>query len=272
MVVSNFYTVETLQRLNDSHDYGYSVTQSDTDKVNRLIKGIQQERNRHEKPIAGDIIGYTSRNGDFFSSAHIGRVRDKNYEICLSDIVPFCYENENGTGYDIHEGVWVHPKNAVLKPAGIKVVLFRTWGHTGRCDHGFIYFKTFVRSWEYAEPEPMFGEYTTRNWTKYLISSCPDPERKGEFFYKANGFTLYSRTELDRLAKTLHGELFNGIYRNSLVLWGYRMVWKILVEQEWNGAEADIHLSFLGESPVKIRTCEDNRTIFIYKKNDNGKV
>lgn len=265
----NFYTVETLQNLNDTHDYGYPVTQNDTDKVNRLITGIRQEREGNEKPIAGDIIGYTSRNGDFFSSAHIGRVRDKNYEICLSQMVPFCYENESGTGYDIHEGVWVHPKNAVLEPAGIRAVLFRTWGHAGRCDHGFIYFKTFVRSWEYAEPEPMFSGYTTRNWTKYFISRHPDPERKGEFFYKADGFTLYSRTELDNLAKTLHGEVFNGVYHNSLILWGYRMDWKFLTEEEWNRIKADVHLSFLGDSPVKIRTEQEKHQITIYKKTWN---
>lgn len=266
MELTNFYTIETLQYLNDSYDYGYPVTLSDTDKVNRLIAAIRQERNGHENPVVGDMIEYTSRNGDFFNSAHIGRITDKNYEICLSKIVPFCYENENGVGYDIHEGVWTHLNKTLPAPACIRTGLFRTWGHTGRCAHGLIYFKTFIRSWKYTEPDPMFGEYTTRNWTKYFISKLPDPERKGEFTYKGDGFSLYSLTELDRLVEILHGKLFNGIYRNSLILWGYRMVWNLLTEQEWNAAKAGIHISFLGNSPVKIQTCHDTRTVIIHKK------
>lgn len=266
MELTNFYTVETLQYLNDSHDYGYPVTQSDTDKVNRLIAAIRQERDGNERPVAGDMIEYTSRNGDFFNAAHIGRITGKNYEICLSGKTPFCYENENGAGYDIHEGIWTHPDKAVPEPAGIKAGLFRTWGHAGRCAHGLIYFKTFVRSWRYAEPNPMFGKYTTRNWTKYFISKLPDPERKGEFTYKSDAFSLYSTEELDRLVEILHGELFNGVYRNSLILWGYRMEWAFLTEEEWNAEKAGVHISFLGNSPVKIRTCHDTRTVIIYKK------
>lgn len=266
MELTNFYTIETLQYLNDSYDYGHPVTQSDTDKVNRLISAIRQERDGYEKPVAGDIIEYTSRNGDFFNSARIGRITDKNYEICLSEKIPFCYENENGAGCDIHEGVWTHLDKAVPEFAGIRVGLFKTWGHVGRCAHGLIYFKTSVRSWRYTEPEPMFGEYTTKNWTKYFISKFPDPERKDEFTYKGDGFSLYSQTELDKLVEILHGELFNGIYCNSLILWGYRMVWKLLTEQEWNAEKARIHISFLGNSPVKIQTCHDTRTVIIHKK------
>ena len=55
-------------------------------------------------------------------------------------------------------------------------------------------------------------------------------------------------------------------YSNSLVLWGYHMKWEILTEQEWNETKAEIHISFLGESPVKIITCDDTRTITVYKK------
>lgn len=80
------------------------------------------------------------------------------------------------------------------------------------------------------------------------------------------GFTLYSREELDRLTGILHGKLFDGIYSNSLVLWGYYMKWEILTEQEWNETKAEIHISFLGKSPVKIITCDDTRTITVYKK------
>ena len=153
-----------------------------------------------------------------------------------------------------------------MKPAGIREKQFRTWGHAGKCANGEVYFTACVRAWQYTEPEPLYGRYTTRNWSKYHINRQPNPEHDGEFFYMTEGFTLYSREELDRLTGILHGKLFDGIYSNSLVLWGYHMKWEILTEQEWHETKAEIHISFLGESPVKIITCDDTRTITVYKK------
>lgn len=266
MEFSNFYTIESLQDLNSSHDYGYPVTQNDADKVNRLIAGIQRERKGHEKPVTGDIIEYTSRNGDYYAHAHIGLLKDTHAEICLSDNIPFCYENGTQIGYEIYQGVWAHPDKTVWEPAGIRARLFKTWGYAGRRIHGTLYFKTFVRSWKYTEPEPLFGKYTSKDWAKYFLNRLPDPERKGEFFYKGDGFTLYSEQEFKRLVEILHGKVFAGTYRNSLILWGYRIVWELLSNQEWNGINAEVHISFLGDYPVKIQTCHDTRTVFIYKK------
>ena len=139
-------------------------------------------------------------------------------------------------------------------------------GTCRKCANGEVYFMACVRAWQYTEPEPLYGRYTTRNWSKYHINRQPDPEHDGEFFYMTEGFTLYSREELDRLTGILHGKLFDGIYSNSLVLWGYHMKWEILTEQEWNETKAEIHISFLGKSPVKIITCDDTHTITVYKK------
>lgn len=266
MEFTDLYTVESLQCFNGFHNRGYRVNRSDTDKVNRLIATIRQEREKNIGPVAGDSIEYTCRNGDWFHSAHIEDLRNGHLKICLSGSVPFCYENGAGTGYNVHEGIWTYPGKALLKPAGSRLKQFRTWGHTGKCANGEVYFMAFVRSWKYTEPEPLYDRYTTRHWSKYLINRLPDPENKGEFFYMSEGFALYSREELDKLVRILHGKLFTGIYRNSLVLWGYHMNWKLLTEQEWNNTKAEIHISFLGESPVKIITCDDNRTITVYKK------
>lgn len=266
MEFSNFYTVESLQDLNNSHDYGYPIIQDDADKVNRLIAGIQRERNEYERPVCGDIIEYTARNGDYYPHAHIGLLKNRYSEICLSDSIPFCYENGTRIGYEIHEGVWAHPDKTTWEPTGIRVRLFKTWGHAGRRPDGTLYFKTFVRSWKYTEPQPIFGEYTTKDWAKYFLGKLPDPERKGEYFYKGDGFTLYSEQELKGLIEILHGKVFNGIYRNSLVIWGYRIIWKLLNDQEWNRTKAEVYISFLGNSPVKIQTCHNTHTVFIYKK------
>lgn len=266
MKFSNFYTVETLQNLNNAYDYGYDVSESDTEKVNSLISFIQKERGNQKEPVAGDMIEFTTRSGDYYNQAHIERFKNGCLEICLSSYVPFCYEDGEQARYDTSGGPWTHLDIAKLKPAGMRVKLLMTWGHCGRCANGAVYFKTFVRSWRYTEPEPVFGKYTTKDWGKYFISKMPDPERPGEYTYIGDGFAVYTEEEFNKLVQILHGEVFNGVYRNSLILWGYRMDWKYLMEDEWNGIKADIHLSFLGDSPVKIRTEQEKHQITIYKK------
>lgn len=266
MEYSNFYTVETLQNLNDAHDYRYDVSESDTEKVNSLISLIQKERENQKEPVAGDMIEFTTRSGDYYNRAHIERIKDGCLEICLSPHTPFCYDDVEQACYDTSGGPWTHLDNTKPEPARIKAKLFKTWGHCGRCASGAVYFKTFVRSWRYTESKPVFGGYTTKDWTKYFISKMPDPERPGEYTYISDGFTIYTDTEFNRLVQILHGELFDGIYRNSLVLWGYRMDWEFLTEEEWNRIKADVHFSFLGDSPVKIQTEQEKHQITIYKK------
>ena len=157
MEFTDFYTVESLQCFNGFHYHGYRVNQSDTDKVNRLIAIIRQEREKNIGPAAGDIIEYTCRNGDWFQSAHIEEICDGHFKICLSGSIPFCYESGDGVGYNVHEGIWTYPKRAALRPAGIREKLFRTWGHAGKCANGEVYFTAFVRAWQYTEPEPLYG-------------------------------------------------------------------------------------------------------------------
>ena len=77
MEFTDLYTVESLQCFNGFHNRGYRVNRSDTDKVNRLIATIRQEREKNIGPVAGDSIEYTCRNGDWFHSAHI--------EMCIRD-------------------------------------------------------------------------------------------------------------------------------------------------------------------------------------------
>ena len=126
MEFTDLYTVEILQCFNGFHYRGYRINQSDTDKVNRLIAIIRQEREKNIGPAAGDIIEYTCRNGDWFQSAHIEEICDGHFKICLSRSIPFCYESGDGVGYNVHEGIWTYPKRAALKPAGIREKQFRT--------------------------------------------------------------------------------------------------------------------------------------------------
>ena len=96
---------------------------------------------------------------------------------------------------------------------------------------------------------PLYGKYTTKEWTKYLIERRQDIEPAGAFIYRNESFTVYSKEELDRMVGILHGRLFDGFRQGLFILWGYRMEWKELPAWEWNMLKAETHLSFLGVSP-----------------------
>ena len=156
----------------------------------------------------------------------------------------------------------------LLLPDGIRSKQFRMWGHTGRHKNGAVLFHTFVRAWKYTEPDPLYGKYTTKEWTRYIIECQPDIEPADAFVYRNEAFTLYSKEELERLVGILHGKLFNGFRPGLFILWAYRMEWKELPAWEWNMLKADTHLSFLGISPVRIQTDHKRHIVTIYKKSE----
>ena len=134
--------------------------------------------------------------------------------------------------------------------------------------HGFSPGAPPLMEWKYTEPDPLYGKYTTKEWTRYLIECQPDIEPADAFVYRNEAFTLYSREELERLVGILHGKLFNGFRPGLFILWAYRMEWKELPTWEWNMLKADTHLSFLGISPVRIQTDHKRHIVTIYKKSE----
>lgn len=268
MEYSNFYDLKSLVRLNEREGCAYSIEERDVEKVNRLISRMRKEREENPVPVAGDTVTYTTRGGDYYPQAHIERSDDRETQLCLLPRMPFCHEKEGRTCYNTEGGPWVTTDPGLLLPDGIRGKQFRTWGHTGRHENGAVLFHTFVRAWKYTEPAPLYGKYTTKEWTKYLIERRQDIEPAGAFIYRNESFTVYSKEELDRMVGILHGRLFDGFRQGLFILWGYRMEWKELPAWEWNMLKAETHLSFLGVSPVRIRTDHDGHTVTIYKKSE----
>lgn len=265
-----FYSMEGLQDFCNLHNPGYRITERDVEKVNRLITWIRKDRTEAGEihPATGDIVEYTTRSGEYYGRSHIEYIGDDSITVCLHPDIPFCHEDTDGIRYTTHGKSYSTLDRKSLEPAGTVPKEFKTWGHAGRNPRGTVHFQASVRMWRYIEPQPYFEGYTTQHWTSYLLEEYPDPERKGECTYESDRFTLYSKEELETLARTLHGKLFEGFYRGLLILWGYRMEWQELPAWEWNGLQAETRLSFLGASPVKIQTDHANHTVTIYKKSN----
>ena len=165
MKYGNFYDLESLTLLNRHEGCACSIKECDVEKVNRLISRMREDRERVSLPTAGDVVTYTTRGGDYYPQAHIERGDDREVHICLLPQTPFCHENEKCTGYNTEGGPWVITGPELLLPDGIRSKQFRMWGHTGRHRNGAVLFHTFVRAWKYTEPDPLYGKYTTKEWT-----------------------------------------------------------------------------------------------------------
>lgn len=267
---NDFYNMEELQNFCNLHNPGYRITERDVEKVNQLITRIRKDRTEDEEihPAIGDIVEYTTRSGEYYGRSHIEYIGDDSITVCLHPDIPFCHGDTNRIRYTTHGKSYSTLDRKNLEPAGTAPKEFRTWGHAGRNPRGTVHFQASVRMWRCVEPEPYFEGYTTQHWTSYLLEVYPDPEQKGECTYESDHFTLYSKEELETLVRTLHGKLFKGFYRSLLILWGYRMEWRELPLWEWNGLQAETRLSFLGTSPVKIRTDHHTHTVTIYKKSN----
>ncbi len=142
-------------------------------------------------------------------------------------------------------------------------------GHTGRHRNGAVLFHTFVRAWKYTEPDPLYGKYTTKEWTRYIIECQLDIEPADAFIYRNESFTLYSREELERLVGILHGELLNGFRPGLFITLGIPYGMEGTSHMGMEHAESgNAPLFLFASSPVKIRTDHNGHTVTFYKKTE----
>lgn len=250
MEYGNYYTEETLRSLNAAYDTLYGITSRETEKVNGIIRRMEKAGRFPPVPQEGDLLEYFPQNGDYFPQAHIETIRKGQATVCLASHAPFCHTKNRKVCYSTEGGPWTRVPSAGMTPAGLATRCFQTWGRNGRCRNGEVYFHTVVRSWTFHEPNPLYGDYTMKEWTKYPVEKIPDPEKKGEYFYRCEGITLYSEKELEELAGLLQGKLFDGLHRRALVLWGYRMERIFLPATVW-GIERSV-FSMVGKNEQKV--------------------
>lgn len=263
------YDLDSLELANG--DFGYPITEKEVQKVNRMLELMENVRSRQMYPTEGDCVEFVTRSGDYFGKAHIERITGKYADICLIPETVFCFDDMGKAAYDTTGSPWTQVNIRNMKPAGTEIRIFRTWGFGKRSNTGSLRFDAPVRKWEYREPNPLYDGYTTRNWCRYHIMKYRDRERTGEYTFRSDSFTLYSRSELDELAAILKGRLYKGILPDSLVLWGYRMDIKEISREQWNGMgqHGQIRMKFMGYGPVRIHTDNENHTVTVYRINDS---
>lgn len=182
MEYGNYYTEETLRNLNAAYDTLYGITSRETEKVNGIIRRMEKAGRFPPVPQEGDLLEYFPQNGDYFPQAHIETIRKGQATVCLASHAPFCHTKNRKVCYSTEGGPWTRVPSAGMTLAGLATRCFQTWGRNGRCRNGEVYFHTVVRSWTFHEPNPLYGDYTMKEWTKYPVEKFPTRRRKANTF------------------------------------------------------------------------------------------
>lgn len=249
------YIRETLLPLNESYHDAHTLTKDDVDKVNELVERIESTRSSH-KPKAGDRLLYTSGHGDYSPVALIEKNRDGELFICVRPMIPFTCPAEDGISCNVSGGPFTGTHESKLKYAGTVSNHFYVWGHNGMRANGAVHFQAEVSMWEYAEPEPLFGDFTTRTWRKITLNKTKDPA--AEYLYTGEGFAFKDEHEYQDFLHTFHGTVFPGYWDNQLVIWCYRDELQGLPLRQWEAVDAPITIRKIGALPTNVKIQKDH--------------
>jgi hypothetical protein len=251
------YVRETLTLLpnNESYDAEHHLTQDDVDRVNNLVERIESSRSV-SKPESGDRLLYTSKHGDYSPVAFIEKNRDGELYVCVKPMVPFVETNEDGIYYDVSGGPFAGMHESTLKYAGKSSCNFKTWGHNGRRANGAVYFQAEVSMWEYTEPEPLFGDFTTETWRKISLNKTTDPA--AQYLYTGEGLKFKDEGEYREFLELFCGTEFPGYWNNQWVIWCYCDEFKSLPLAEWKAVNAPVTIRKIGALPMNVKIQKDH--------------
>ncbi len=252
----NRYSRETLLPINTLYDHEHHLTQEDVDMANKLVRHIEHTRNPRI-PQVGDQVRYTTRYGDFYDNALIEAVREDGMRsICLCPYVPFVWTTSDGIGCAVSGGPFTAVMPQALKPSGAVQGDFCDWGHCGACGNGVVRFCTEVLLWEYREPEPLYGDFTTEKWRK--ISLYKDTENLRGDLYRGDCISFRAEVEFRRFLSDYEGTVFAAPDTKSVIVWCYRDEQTAVSQEEWNALEAPVSERRLYNAPQPVKLVKDH--------------
>lgn len=250
------YSCETLLPMNTLYDHEHHLTQADVDAANALVRHIERTRNPLV-PQVGDRVRYTTRYGDFYGNALIEAVREGGTpSICLCPYVPFVWRTAGGIGCAVSGGPFTVVASRALQPRGSVLGDFCDWGHCGVCGNGAVRFCAEVPLWEYREPEPLYGDFTTEKWRK--ISLHKDPERRDSDLYRGDCISFRTEEEFRRFLSDYEGTVFAAPDPKSVIVWCYRDEQTSVSQEKWNALDAPVSERRLYNAPQPVKLVKDH--------------
>ena len=251
----NRYSLETLLPLNELYHHDHRLTQKDVDMANKLVRHIERTRNPHVQKV-GDRVRYTTRYGDFYGNALLEAVRkDGTFSICLCPYVPFVWATAGGIGCAVSGGPSTVVTPHALYPAGTVQGDFCDWGHCGACGNGAVRFCAEVPLWEYREPEPLYGDFTTERWRKIRLHK--DPERRDGDLYRGDCIYFRGEEEFRQFLSDYEGTVFSAPDPASVIVWCYRDEERAVSPEEWEALDAPVAERRLYNAPQSVKLVKD---------------
>ena len=249
------YTIETLLALNVSYDGDHGLTQEDVDMVNSLVEVIESTRSMHT-PKIGDRVVYTQKGGEYHPHGLIEKKHDDIFYVCLDPFIPFVWESDTNIKVDVSGGPFYHADADKFKFVGWTEADFKEWGHCGATANGTVRFKAKVPLWAYSEPNPLYGDFTTKDWTKITLRKRVDPDACN--LYDSMQIAFRDEDELQEYVRDHNGTIFTCSDPTLFVLWCYKRQFEFLPLDEWNKVDAEAVERRLSYQPEQVKIVKDS--------------
>lgn len=263
-VTKNRYTLGTLLPLNIYYDNDHSLEQSDVDMANAFVELIERTR-KEEHPQTGDLMIYVSKHGDYYPRALIEKEYENKMSVCENPYIPFVYRIGYGIGCDVSGGPFYQVKMSDAKFKGWNSAYFKDWGHCGPCANGAVTFAARVPLWEYREPDPLYGDFTTKDWERIYVIKNTD--RNSEYLYQGIGICCKSEEDFRQFLQDHEGTVFPGNWKNQVVVWCYRHSVKGISREHWNKLDVPALERVVQGRIQMVKLCKDmenHESVFYY--------
>ena len=256
------YTKQRLSRINTVYlsEYSHHIEIADVKMANRCIKKMYESLDA-AGPQVGDVIHYTTREGTYYPHAHIDDIHDGIVSVCLAPFDPFV-QLENGKihMHSVSGGPWVEIPENEMKKSGVETKRFRFFGSAGVCANGAIQFEGYANCWEYKEADLLFGEYSTKEYTRTVYRKfgvqwhceTTDPD---------NGTHAPNTNDFFKWMKELKGVQFGDFAKDDTVtIFTYKEVDPLVSFDFWKGLKLPLSTRRInGNTWVDVKLCTNDR-------------
>ena len=271
------YNIDSLVKLNYSYHTEHKITQADVDMANMRVRIIEESRTDHTIQV-GDIVEYTTAHGDFYRNGHFQSYEeaDDQWYICEQPYVPFISltTSMDNITCDTSGGAWADIPSK-LKLIGKRKKKFKDWGHKGVCGNGSITFEALVNVWEYKEPNPLYGEYTTREYDRQYIHYRLDllSLKRGsrQYRYYGQDISFATKTEYEIWRDTFRGVELAGHHEAQTVVFTYKRIEKLITKAEYNQLVLPVDTRTCNGT-IEVKVCYDDsaKTVTEYRYTNDG--
>ena len=271
-IAKDKYSIETLRQWNLSYDNEHGVTQKDVNMANSYVELI--ERTRSEiTPQIGDRLVYVTEYGDYYGNALIENfhhTKDGYLSICEQPYIPFVWEKDGNIRLSVSGGAFhgVNPKE--MKFLRWTEAAFTDWGWCGARANGAVKFLARVPLWFYAEPNPIYGDFTTETYRKFYLTK--DTSGAARNLYQGFEAAFSDEATFQQFLEDYEGTVFNGNWENNIVVWCFRREYVFLPLDEWEKIESpavERRLNFHPEQVKIVKDMEQHITYFYRIKSQN---